>query len=160
MLLRGTPTQFSVYRYMYVFSPLLREWIYVGHPQNYSKDSAKLARFMFNTISAPDEYDANGERIEGYNPFSHGRNKAKCHVIIGHTHQQQEAWSEDGNYRCIALGCMRDPRKTHYQRHASNKYPEWNSGFGVWMDGEYLSVSKYGTNWEALLGPELYAMLE
>jgi hypothetical protein len=78
-------------------------------------------------------------------------------TAIRKTAQQQEAWSEDGNFRCIALGCMRDPRKTHYQRHASNKYPEWKSGFAVWMDGEYVSVSKYGTNWEALLGPELYA---
>ena len=72
-------------------------------------------------------------------------NTAKCHVVIGHTHLQQDSWSEDGMHRCISLGCMRDPKKTAYMRRHATNFPKWNQGFGVWLDGKYTSLSKRGT---------------
>ena len=76
-----------------------------------------------------------------------------------HTHQQQEGWTEDGNYRAVGLGCMRDPGKTAYMKRHATKFPKWNQGFGVWIDGEYRSFSKSGTNWRNELGEELYSYL-
>ncbi len=84
--------------------------------------------------------------IEGWNIDEHGPNPAKCHVVIGHTHLQQEGWSEDGMYRCVALGCMRDPVKTAYIRRGVSKHPKWNQGFGMWKHGYYYSFSRLGTD--------------
>jgi predicted phosphodiesterase len=159
MLLRDTPTVFSLYRYLYVFDTVAQEWIYIAPPENYSKDSAKLARQFYNVVSAPDGYDSAGNSIEGYDPLVHGKNKAKCHIILGHTHHQQDGWSDDGNYRCIGLGCIRNPTKTHYKSHSATKHSEWVEGFGMWRNGSYTSFSKFGTNWRTVLGDKLFKVL-
>lgn len=127
MLLDSVGVDVSIYTYMYMFMPSVKEWVYIAHPYNYSKNSQDLARKIYNVTTAPDGYDNfTGEPIQDYDELRDGPNTAKCHVVVGHTHLQQEGWSEDGLYRCVALGTMRNPKKTAYMRRHATKFPKWN----------------------------------
>ena len=161
MLLDDTDMQFSRYSYMYIWMPKLQEWVYVCHQFNYSRTSVKLAQDVWNVVSAPDGYDnATGERIVGYDEWQHGKNKQKCHVIVTHTHVAQDGFSPDGNWRTIGMGCMRDDKRTKYKRARATKFPEWNQGFVVLRNGYFSALTKHGTDWADLLGPELYGLLQ
>ncbi len=104
-MLEEEPINFSMYSYMYIHSPIKNEYTYLCHQYNYSKTPVKLAQNIWEVETAPD-----GSR-------------SKCHVIVTHTHIEQTGWSPDGEWRCISLGCARDPKRTKYARLRATKFP-------------------------------------
>jgi hypothetical protein len=100
-----------------------------------------LAQQIWDVESAPDD------------------SKAKMHVVITHTHLQQDGWSPDGNWRCISLGCARDPKRTKYMRTKATTYPKWVEGFLMVKRGYFYSLSIKGTDWQEFLGDELASSL-
>jgi predicted phosphodiesterase len=90
LLLEGEPVDYSMYGYLYLHFPN-GEYTYIAHQYAYSKTPVRLAQQIWEVESAPDG------------------SKAKMHIVVTHTHIQQEGWSPDANWRCISLGCMRDP---------------------------------------------------
>lgn len=141
MLLDDTPVQFSEYSYMYMHFPRNGEWTYICHQYNYSKTPVKLAQDIWSVESAPDG------------------SKSKMHIVTTHTHIAQDGFSPDGNWRCVSLGCARDPRRTKYARERATKFPKWNQGLLMIRDGYFWPLTRHGTDWQAFLGDDFYAML-
>lgn len=139
---KDLPVEFSEYSYCYLKFPSTGEFTYIAHQYKYSKNSVGLAQQIWTVESAPDG------------------SKRKMHIVIGHTHQEQLGWSPDGNYRCVGLGCMRDPQRTAYARRRATTFHKWNQGFLLIRNGYFYPMSKTGTNWAELLGPELYPLLD
>jgi hypothetical protein len=102
----------------------------------------RLAQFVWEVETAPD-----GSR-------------SKMHVIVTHTHIEQTGWSVDGEWRCISMGCMRDPKRTKYARLRATKFPKWIQSFVMFKNGFHHSLTAKGTDWQDFLGPELYAIFE
>jgi predicted phosphodiesterase len=102
---KDLPVTFSQYSYMYLHFPSTDEYAYICHQYNYSKQSVNLAQQIWTVESAPDG------------------SKRKMHVVIGHTHVEQTGWSADGEWRCLSMGCMRDPKRTKYARLRATKFP-------------------------------------
>jgi hypothetical protein len=142
MLLEGTEMPLSEYSYMYLHFPSTGEYAYICHQFNYSKTSVKLAQDIWAVECAPDG------------------SKSKMHVVVTHTHVAQDGFSPDGEWRCIGLGCIRDPRRTQYARERATKYPKWNQGFLMIKGGYFYPLTVKGTDWNEFLGPELYDVLQ
>lgn len=140
MLLGDTPVDYSMYSYMYIHMPSKDEWVYVCHQYHYSKTPVRLAQDIWAVETAPDG------------------SKRKMHVVITHTHIEQTGWSPDGEWRCISMGCARDPKKTKYARARATKFPKWNQGFVMIKDGYFHPLTIKGTDWKAFLGEELYGL--
>ena len=126
MLLHGSPAQFSRYNYMYMKTS--RGWVYICHPvKNYSIHAAsKLGNDLWATHVAPD--------------------KSKCHIVLGHTHLAQTAWSPDGQQEIVSTGCMR--YRAEYKDTGANTYRAWQRGFLVIRDGYFYPYTEFGTDWE------------
>jgi hypothetical protein len=140
-LLEGEPVDYSPYGYMYLRHSN-GDYTYICHQYNYSKTPVKLAQDIWAVEAAPDG------------------SKAKMNVVVTHTHLAQDGWSPDGNWRCISLGCMRDPQRTKYMKMKATKFPKWTPGFLMVKDGYFYPLTKKGTDWKALLGGEFYAILD
>ena len=104
MMLEGEPVNYSYYSYLYLYSPTKKEYTYLAHQYNYSKTPVRLAQFVWEVETAPDG------------------SKSKMHVIVTHTHIEQTGWSVDGEWRCISMGCARDPKRTKYMRLRATKF--------------------------------------
>jgi hypothetical protein len=72
----------------------------------------------------------------------------------------QTGWSPDGEWRCISMGCGRDPKRTKYARQRATKYPKWNQSFLMIRGGYFYPLTVKGTDWQEFLGPELYDVLQ
>jgi hypothetical protein len=142
MMLRGEPVTWSNYSYLYLHSPSRDEWTYLCHQYNYSKIPVRLAQDIWAVETAPD-----GSR-------------RKMNVVITHTHLEQTGWSPDGEWRCISMGCGRDPKRTKYARQRATKYPKWNQSFLMIKGGYFYPLTVKGTDWQEFLGPELYDVLQ
>lgn len=151
MLLSDTTVNFSQYAYMYIYSPKQKEWTYLCHPQNFAKNSVNLGQQLWAVTNAPDDYDENGNYIDDAAVREVHRNRSKCNVVLGHTHQMQSGRSPDDCYEIHALGCMRDRDRTKYVNISSNKHNKWNQGFLMMRDGKFYPLSRHGTDWETLL---------
>lgn len=136
MLLRDTPTKFSRYKYMYLKTK--RGWVYISHPKNYSIHAAsKLGNDLWANTVAPD--------------------KSKCHIVLGHTHLAQTAWSPDGQQQLVSTGCMR--RQAQYADVEATSHRKWQRGFLVIDNGYFYPMTEFGTDWERELG-DLYSTWE
>jgi len=135
MLLADTGVTFS--RYGYMFMKTSRGWIYICHPQNYSIHAAsKLGNDLWATTLSPD--------------------KTKCHVVLGHTHLAQVAWSPDGQQEIVSTGCLR--RQAQYKDTNANTHRQWQKGFLVIKNGFFYVFTERGTDWQAEL-EDLYPLL-
>ena len=142
MLLKGEPVDFSYYSYLYIHSPARDEFSYLCHQYAYSKTPVRLAQDIWAVETAPD-----GSR-------------RKMHIIVTHTHIEQTGWSPDGEWRCISMGCARDPKRTKYARLRATKFPRWIQSFVMIKNGYHHSLTAKGVDWPDFLGPDLYAALE
>jgi len=106
MMLEGEPVNASMYSYMYIHSPAKDEYTFLCHQYSYSKTPVKLAQDIWAVETAPD-----GSR-------------RKMNIVVTHTHIEQTGWSPDGEWRCISMGCARDPKKTKYARLRATKFPK------------------------------------
>lgn len=129
LFLRDTPTQFSRYSYMYLKNS--RGWTKIIHPDNYAQDAAsQLGKKLW----------ANSVSPEG----------TKCHIVLGHTHLAQTAWSPDGRQELVSTGCMR--RRAQYKETRTSTLPEWQRSFLVIQDGFFYPMTEFGTNWRKEIG--------
>lgn len=129
LFLRDTPTEFSRYAYMYLKNS--RGWTKIIHPENYSVHAAsKLGNELWANSVAPDG--------------------SKCHIVIGHTHLAQTAWSPDGQQEIVSTGCMR--RRALYKDVRATNNREWQRGFLVIQNGFFYPMTEFGTDWEKELG--------
>jgi hypothetical protein len=77
------------------------------------------------------------------------------HVVVTHTHIAQEGFSPDGEWRCISMGCGRDPKRTKYARQRATKFPKWNQGFLMIKGGYFYPMTVKGTDWQEFLRADL-----
>jgi hypothetical protein len=128
MFLEGSGVQYSQFAYCWVKTSA-RGYILVSHPsRHYSANSAGLGQRIYNTNAAPDG--------------------SKPHVVIAHTHQAQTAMSPDGLRQIVALGCMRDARRTQYVSTQTTAYPRWSQGYLMLHKG-YLYPMVHGqVDWQ------------
>jgi len=125
MLMYGSPVNFSRYAYMYMKT--VRGWVYICHPRNYSIHAgSKLGNDLWATHIAPDS--------------------SKCHIVLGHTHLAQTAWSADGQQELVSTGCMR--HRAEYKDTSANTYRAWQRGFLVIQNGYFYPYTEFGTDWE------------
>jgi len=135
MLLYDTPVEFSRHTYMYMKTS--RGWVFICHPKNYSVNAAStLGRSLWAKTISP----------EG----------TKCHVVLGHTHLAQTAWSPDGQQELVSTGCMRS--RALYKDLEVTTHPQWQRGFVVIDHGYFYPMTEYGTDWKRELGG-FYPML-
>lgn len=129
MLLYGTPCVFSQYNFMFLKTE--RGWVHISHPKNYSKHSASSlgTDIWANTLSP-----------EG----------TKCHIVFGHTHLDQTAWSPDSAQEIHATGCMRAAAR--YKDTGVTRMREWQRGFLMIKNGHFYHMSERGTDWKFWLG--------
>lgn len=132
MFFPDLPIHFSRYHYMYQYTS--RGPVLISHPQNFSENAVGLGRAL---------YDKESESVRRWNE--------KPHVVLAHTHQGQRGWTKDGQKEVIALGCCRDPLKTHYKRLSSNKFGEWVVGFCMIKNGYFYQYNLNGTKWDEVL---------
>lgn len=115
-----------------------RGYVYVCHPENFSKTPVKLGQELWTSHIAPDG--------------------SKPHVVLGHTHHMQKGYSPDAMQEIVSLGCMRDPKKTKYKQRSANKHYEWNRGFLMIKNGHFYPFNmdvNFGieyTDWKFWLG--------
>lgn len=135
MLLKTTPTIFSRYAYMYLKTS--RGWVYICHPTNFSENAAAgLGKKLWANTTSPDG--------------------SKCHIVLGHTHQDQHAWSPDSKQEIHSSGCMR--QQAAYADLAATTYSKWQRSFLVLDQGYFYHMTEYGTDWKKELG-DLYGQL-
>jgi predicted phosphodiesterase len=129
MFLRDTPTKFSRYAYMYLKNS--RGWTKIIHPENYSINAAsKLGVELWANSISP----------EG----------TKCHIVIGHTHLAQTAWSPDSQQEIVSTGCIR--RRAQYKDTRATNNREWQRGFLVIQNGYFYPMTECGTDWQKEIG--------
>lgn len=130
MMLNDIPgLTYSRYQYMYFVTS--RMSYYICHPTNFSKHPVTVAKAIYNT---------------------HHYKGKKHSVIMGHTHNAESGWSEDGLCPVHSLGCCRQKNKTRYKSKSANKYGEWIQGIGMIRDGYFWNLPIDGTDWKHFLG--------
>lgn len=120
MFLIDTKAEYSHYHYLWLKTS--RGYAYISHTRNYNRNSAVLGKQLYNRSVAPDG------------------NKPKF-VILGHTHQSQSGYSDDGLAEIYGLGCMRDKDLTKYASQASTTFPVWNNSLLMILDGHCYPIS-------------------
>lgn len=133
------PTGATYSRYSYIYLDTSRGMIKVCHPESYSANSLGLGQSLYSVEVGP-----------------YPDRPQKCHIVLGHTHIASRGWSTDGTHEIIGLGCMRDPLRTKYKMKSSNKHSQWNNGFLMVKNGYMYDYTLKGTNWNEVLGEELY----
>lgn len=135
MLLYDTPVEFSRHTHMYMKTP--RGWVFICHPKNYSINAAStLGRNLWANTISPE--------------------KTKCHIVLGHTHLAQTAWSPDGQQELVSTGCMRS--RALYKDLETTTHPQWQRGFLVIDKGYFYPMTEHGTDWQRELG-DYYPLL-
>ena len=69
-------------------------------------------------------------------------------------------WEGMYEVNCVGLGCMRATAHTSYARHRATEFPARNQSFLLIRKGYFYSLTKNGTDWEELLGLDLYTILK
>lgn len=138
MLLRDTPCTFSRYSYMFMKTNPAgprTPWIKICHPKPFSENAASGlgTKLWANTVSP-----------EG----------TKCHIVLGHTHLAQTAWSPDGQQEIASTGCMR--HRAQYKDTNTTAYRQWQRGFLMVRGGYFHPYTEFGTNWQQEIGHELW----
>lgn len=130
----------NITRYPYLWLKTSRGYAFIAHPANYSPNPVLLGKRLYNKMLAPDG------------------NKPR-YVIIGHTHQYQEGYTEDGSCLVSATGCMRNYDTTPYLQRKVTTFPRWNNSFVAIVNGYVKSFKLLDHDWKAELGdmyPYLY----
>lgn len=117
MFLEDLGITYSQHDHLYLTTK--RGTVKVIHPRQYSGDSLKLGQRFYNVT------EHNGE---------------KCHIVIAHTHQAQLGKSPDKLRDIVALGCLRDPRRTKYLQRNSATFAGWDQGFLMIKDGYFHPI--------------------